>query len=68
MTRPWDPQGERPAALVVAPQSSEQFILTTLAAQIYAVFLPRPLQLVERLPRNHIGKLSLAQLLELAVR
>lgn len=63
------PEGaERPAALVVASQSSEQFILTTLAAQIDAVFLPRPLRLVERLPRNDIGKLSRAQLLELLAR
>ena len=60
------PEGaERPAALVVAPQGSEPFILASLAAQIDAVFLPRPLRLVERLPRNDIGKLSHAQLLEL---
>lgn len=56
---------ERPAALVVAPQGSEPFILASLAAQVDAVFLPRPLRLVERLPRNDIGKLSRAQLLEL---
>ena len=60
------PEGaERPAALVVAPQGSEPFILASLATQIDTVFLPRPLRLVDRLPRNDVGKLSRAQLLEL---
>ena len=56
---------ERPAALVVAPQGSEANILAALALQVDAVFLPRPLRLVERLPRNELGKLSRASLLEL---
>jgi acyl-coenzyme A synthetase/AMP-(fatty) acid ligase len=56
---------ERPAALVVAPQGSEGAILAELAQHVDAVFLPRPLRLVERLPRNELGKLSRDSLLEL---
>lgn len=59
---------ERPAALVVAAQGSETSILAALALQVDAVFLPRPLRLVERLPRNELGKLSRASLLELLAR
>jgi acyl-coenzyme A synthetase/AMP-(fatty) acid ligase len=60
------PEGaERPAALVVAPKGSESTLLAALALQVDAVFLPRPLRLVERLPRNELGKLSRASLLEL---
>lgn len=56
---------ERPAALVVAPTRTEHDILAALAQQVDAVFLPRPLRRVNQLPRNELGKLSRAQLLEL---
>ncbi|MGH8461999.1 MAG: AMP-binding protein [Stenotrophobium sp.] len=57
--------GERPAALVVAPGLRESQILAALAPQIDPVFLPRPLRRVERLPRDALGKLPRAVLLEL---
>lgn len=56
---------ERPAALVVAPSLTESEILQTLAPQLDAVFLPRPLRKVAQLPRNELGKLPLARLMEL---
>lgn len=52
------PGGEaRPAALVVAPHLSEATILEALGSAVDAVFLPRPLVRVARLPRNAVGKL-----------
>lgn len=48
----------RPAAFVVAPGSSAQAILAGLAGRIEAVFMPRPVILVEHLPRNDVGKLT----------
>jgi acyl-coenzyme A synthetase/AMP-(fatty) acid ligase len=56
---------ERPAALVVAPQLPEREVLARLAEQVDAVFLPRPLRLVAGLPRNELGKLPVAKLMEL---
>jgi acyl-coenzyme A synthetase/AMP-(fatty) acid ligase len=56
---------ERPAALVVAPQLTEGDILAALAPQMDAVFLPRPLRKVASLPRNQLGKLPQARLMEL---
>ncbi len=53
----------RLAALAVAPQRSEAEILAALRASIDPVFLPRPLRLVEALPRNATGKLPRAELL-----
>lgn len=61
-------ESARLAALVVAPQLSEAAILDALAQQIDAVFLPRPLRRVERLPRNELGKLQRATLLQLIGR
>lgn len=55
----------RPAALVVAPDVSEHRILAALALQLDAVFLPRPLKKVLSLPRNAVGKLPRAALLQL---
>ncbi len=55
----------RPAALVVAPDMEESAILAALATQVDAVFLPRPLRKVAALPRNAVGKLPRAALLEL---
>jgi acyl-coenzyme A synthetase/AMP-(fatty) acid ligase len=47
----------RLAALVVAPGMTEQAILAVLKNRIDAAFLPRPLLLVDALPRNATGKL-----------
>ena len=55
---------ERPAALVVAPALGVAEVLAGLSAKIDPVFLPRPLKLVAALPRNAVGKLPRAALLE----
>jgi acyl-coenzyme A synthetase/AMP-(fatty) acid ligase len=47
----------RLAAAVVAPSLSAASILESLRQRIDPVFLPRPLLLVRRLPRNTTGKL-----------
>jgi acyl-coenzyme A synthetase/AMP-(fatty) acid ligase len=47
----------RLAALVVAPGIDAVDIIQALRERIDPVFLPRPLLLVERLPRNETGKL-----------
>jgi acyl-coenzyme A synthetase/AMP-(fatty) acid ligase len=47
----------RLAALVVAPSLSAGAIVQQLRERIDPVFLPRPLLLVEALPRNETGKL-----------
>jgi acyl-coenzyme A synthetase/AMP-(fatty) acid ligase len=47
----------RPAAIAVAPGHTAQDILIALSTRIDAVFLPRPLILLEKLPRNAVGKL-----------
>ena len=53
----------RPAALVVAQGTSRAEILAALADQLDPVFVPRPLVLVDRLPRNETGKIPRAALL-----
>jgi len=58
----------RPMALVVAPALRAETILTALRQRIDAAFLPRPLVLVEALPRNALGKLPRQELLRLAGR
>lgn len=55
----------RIAALVVAPGQSAAAILDALRRNIDPVFLPRPLKLVEALPRSETGKLPRAALLEM---
>ena len=55
----------RIAALAVAPGLDEHAILDVLRRAIDPVFLPRPLRLVEALPRNETGKLPRAELLAL---
>ena len=45
------------AAAVVAPSLSAASILESLRQRVDPVFLPRPLLLVSRLPRNTAGKL-----------
>jgi acyl-coenzyme A synthetase/AMP-(fatty) acid ligase len=56
----------RLAAVVVAPTLSAAELTEQLRQRIDPVFLPRPLLLVDRLPRNATGKLPQAALLEFA--
>jgi acyl-coenzyme A synthetase/AMP-(fatty) acid ligase len=58
----------RPAAAVVAPGLTSAAILAVLRARLEGVFVPRPLVLVDRLPRNAVGKLPREALLQLLVR
>ncbi len=58
----------RPAALVEAPGLDERDILVALSAAVDPVFVPRPLRKVAALPRDSLGKLSRAALLELLDR
>ncbi len=55
----------RIAALAVAPGLDEHAILDALRLAIDPLFLPRPLRLVDALPRNETGKLPRAALLDL---
>jgi hypothetical protein len=64
-SRPGEP---RLCAFAVAPGQSAARILEYLRARLDAVFLPRPLVLVDALPRNRAGKLTHASLRELAAR
>ncbi|HKY91732.1 MAG TPA: AMP-binding protein [Nevskiaceae bacterium] len=54
---------QRPAALVVAPTLQTSDIGAALEAQVDAVFVPRPIVRVARLPRDGVGKLPRAALL-----
>jgi acyl-coenzyme A synthetase/AMP-(fatty) acid ligase len=56
----------RLAAFVVAPGLARETLLAELRRRIDAAFLPRPLVLLERLPRAPSGKLPRAALRELA--
>jgi acyl-coenzyme A synthetase/AMP-(fatty) acid ligase len=56
----------RVAAVVVSAGVSAKEIAAQLSAGLDAVFLPRPLVLVEKIPRDAVGKVSRAKLLELA--
>jgi acyl-coenzyme A synthetase/AMP-(fatty) acid ligase len=53
----------RLAALVVAPGCSARQIRDRLAASVDPAFLPRPLKIVDSLPRNELGKLPRERLL-----
>ena len=57
---------QRVAALVVAPRLEQEAILCALRERIDPAFLPRPLILVDALPRNATGKLAREGLLALA--
>lgn len=46
----------RLVAFVVAPGKTSETILAALRTKIAPVFLPRPVYLVDTLPRNHTGK------------
>lgn len=54
----------RLAAIAVAPGMRAEQILDSLRAGIDPVFLPRPLKIVDSLPRNAAGKLPRAALLD----
>lgn len=53
----------RVAALVVAPGLTPRQIIDRLAASVDPAFLPRPLLIVDSLPRNELGKLPREKLL-----
>ncbi len=53
---------QRLAALVVAPGLTARRVLAELRLRVDPAFLPRPLRLVARLPRNATGKLTAADL------
>ena len=46
----------RLVAFVVAPGETVESILSALRTKIASAFLPRPVYLIEALPRNHTGK------------
>ena len=58
----------RVAAVVVSRGPSARQIASELAGELDAVFVPRPLLLVPRIPRDSLGKVSRAALLGLALR
>ena len=70
----FQPDGEsvasirRVAALVVAPGLSAKEVLARLAPGVDPAFMPRPLRVVDRLPRNEVGKLAREKLLQLIGR
>jgi acyl-coenzyme A synthetase/AMP-(fatty) acid ligase len=53
-------------AYAVAPEHTSKSLMSALRQRIDAAFLPRPLRLVETLPRNATGKLPRQALEELA--
>lgn len=55
----------RLAGLVVAPALTEKEVQSALRGAFDAVFLPRPLYLVDRLPRNETSKLPRSAVLEM---
>jgi acyl-coenzyme A synthetase/AMP-(fatty) acid ligase len=55
----------RPAAVVVAPGRAAADILRELRTDVEGVFVPRPLIVVDELPRDSLGKLPREKLLEL---
>ena len=57
------PDARRPAALVVSKQLQPRDVRAALSRHIDAVFLPRPIFLVDRLPRQETGKLARSELI-----
>jgi acyl-coenzyme A synthetase/AMP-(fatty) acid ligase len=57
---------QRPMAFVVAPGLSEADLASALRERIDPVFMPRPICLLDHLPRNSTGKLPQQALAELA--
>jgi acyl-coenzyme A synthetase/AMP-(fatty) acid ligase len=62
-----DDRVSRLVAFAVAPGMTREHLLQTLAKRTDQVFLPRPLYLVDALPRNSVGKLPRQALRDLAV-
>ena len=61
------PPGQaRLAALVVAPELDAAAVLSALRERVDAVFMPRPLLIVDALPRGATGKVPREGLLALA--
>lgn len=58
----------RPAAAVVAPGLTAADILRELRQHLDGVFVPRPLVIVDELPRNSLGKLPREKLLGLLAK
>jgi acyl-coenzyme A synthetase/AMP-(fatty) acid ligase len=58
----------RPAAAVVAPGLTAAAILHELRMHIDGAFVPRPLIIVDALPRNSVGKLLREELLGLLAK
>jgi acyl-coenzyme A synthetase/AMP-(fatty) acid ligase len=58
----------RLCAFVVAPALQPRQVLAALRNRIDAIFLPRPLLMLERLPRNATGKLPRGELQALLAR
>ena len=56
----------RVMAFVVAPGLSRADFVSALRSRIDAAFLPRPLYLIDALPRNATGKIAREALAELA--
>ncbi len=65
---PGDERVARLAALVVAPRLTRQELRKALAQRIDPAFMPRPLKLVEALPRAESGKLPRQSLVRLYER
>ncbi|VAX15175.1 FIGfam138462: Acyl-CoA synthetase, AMP-(fatty) acid ligase [hydrothermal vent metagenome] len=61
-----DGRVKRLKAFAVAPRMNENDIINMLAKVMDRVFLPRPLFLVDKLPRNGTGKVARARLLQMA--
>jgi acyl-coenzyme A synthetase/AMP-(fatty) acid ligase len=59
-----DSRVRRLAALVVAPERTERELLAELRKAVDPLFLPRPLRLVDTLPRNETGKLPRTAILD----
>jgi acyl-coenzyme A synthetase/AMP-(fatty) acid ligase len=62
---PGEGETARPAALVVAPGRTAAELRQELSALIDGVFVPRPIKVVDALPRNELGKLPRERLLEI---
>lgn len=62
-----DPDAATPRLMAVAhaPELSAEAILSILRERIDPAFMPRPLHVVDRLPRNDLGKLQRADILAL---
>lgn len=58
-------KANRLAAAVVAQGMTERQIVDALARELDAAFIPRPLLFVDAIPRDALGKVSRASLLEL---